>query len=132
MAKCGPKNKVTVEELLDDVEGYLLTADPPIIKEFAILHGISRQRLYKIAEECAAVGDMRLKEAMQLIIDSKEVMLEKKGLTGEYTSTMAVFSLKQLGWTDNKTTTVSFGGEQEDDPLTKSLKEFAENYNAVE
>ena len=92
--------KVTVEELLDDVDGYLLTADPPIVKEFALLHGISRQRLYQIADECAAKGDYRLKEEMQRMIDAKEVMLEKKGLTGEYASTMAIFSLKQLGWSD--------------------------------
>jgi hypothetical protein len=37
---------------------------------------------------------------MQRMIDAKEVMLEKKGLTGEYASTMAIFSLKQLGWSD--------------------------------
>lgn len=124
------KQKVTVEELLDDVDGYLLTADPPIVKEFALLHGISRQRLYQIADECAAKGDFRLKEEMQRISDSKEVMLEKKGLTGEYASPMAIFSLKQMGWSDNKINSAYTEQPLEDDPLTKSLKEFAENYNA--
>lgn len=121
---------MTVEELLDDVDGYLLTADPPIVKEFALLHGISRQRLYQIADECEAKGDFRLKEEMQRISDSKEVMLEKKGLTGEYASPMAIFSLKQMGWSDNKINSAYTEQPLEDDPLTKSLKEFAENYNA--
>ena len=90
-----PKPRVTKEQIIDGVDKYLKTANPPIIAEYAHSLGITRQRLYQIADKDEAILD-----AIKRIVEAKEVMLEKKGLTGEYSATMAIFSLKQLGWRD--------------------------------
>lgn len=97
MAKRGRPPKVTVEQLINGVDDYIAKADPPIVAEYALLNGITRGRLYQIADE-----HEELLYAIKKIIDSKEVMLEKKALNGKYNATMAIFSLKQLGWKDRQ------------------------------
>lgn len=96
----GRPPKVNLEQMLDDVETYIETANPPIVAEFAHRHNITRQYLYELAGKCQAKGDNRLTDAIKAISEAKEVMLEQKALNGEYAGNMAIFSLKQLGWTD--------------------------------
>jgi hypothetical protein len=41
-------------------------------------------------------------DPIKVLIDKKEAALERKALDGEVNTTMAVFSLKQLGWSDKQ------------------------------
>ena len=91
--------KVKIEDLINDADEYIATADPPIVAEYAHLHGITRQYLYELAGK-----DKNLSDTIKKISESKEVVLEKKGLSGEYTASVAIFSLKQLGWKDSNDT----------------------------
>jgi len=72
---------------------YIKDTEIPIIAEFAYLNGTYRQLLYDLPE---------FSDAIKLCISKKESALEKKGLTGEVNTTMAIFSLKQLGWKDKQ------------------------------
>ena len=96
----GRPPKVDLEKMLDDVEIYIETANPPIVAEFAHQHNITRSYLYQLADAKKHEGDDRLSNAIKAISEAKEVMLEQKALNGEYAGNMAIFSLKQLGWTD--------------------------------
>ena len=65
----------------------------PSVSQFAFEHHISRQRLYEFEE---------LKEVIQLCHTKKESDLELGALSGVLNPSMAIFSLKQLGWTDRQ------------------------------
>ena len=95
MGKGGRPPKVNIEDLINDADDYIKTANPPILAEYAHIHGITRQYLYEIAKK-----DERLSDTIKRISEAKEAMLEKKALNGDYNSSMAIFSLKQLGWKD--------------------------------
>lgn len=84
-----------LKELLDSFYDYIEKTDIPIVAEFAYLNGFSRQRLYEFNDKLEGFSD-----AIKLCITKKEAQLEKKALGNEINNTMAIFSLKQLGWTD--------------------------------
>ena len=79
------------EEILEMLEDYIDNTDIPIIAEFAYINFIPRQKLYEFSE---------LNDAIKRLIDKKESQLEIKGLKNQINATMAIFSLKQLGWKD--------------------------------
>jgi hypothetical protein len=86
-----------ITELAKRLEGYIDETDVPILKEFAHMSHISSQRLYdfeKVNEEFS--------EAIKRLRDKKEAQLEKLGLLNVLNPTMAIFSLKQMGWKDRK------------------------------
>lgn len=85
--------KKFLNELIEKMNQYTEETDIPILAEFAYKNNIIRQELYKHPE---------LSFAIKKMMDKKEAQLEKKGLKGEVNSTMAVFSLKQLGWKDKQ------------------------------
>jgi hypothetical protein len=116
MAKKGRPPKVNIEDLINDVDEYIQSANPPIVAEYAIMHGITRQYLYELAKKEEGEGDSRLSDTIKKIVDSKAIMLERNGLLGKYQPTMAIFSLKQLGWKDKP--------DIEDD--TDMVKQFLE------
>ena len=95
MAGRGRPPKVNIDDLINDVDAYIKKAEPPIVAEYAHLHGITRQRLYQLAEEHKELFD-----TIKRISEAKEIKLEKNALNGKYQHTMAIFSLKQLGWRD--------------------------------
>ena len=97
MNKGGRPPKVNIKDLINGVDAYLEEANPPIVAEYAHLNGITRQYIYELAKK-----DERLSDAIKRISEAKEVMLEKKALKGMYNPTMAIFSLKQLGWKDRQ------------------------------
>ncbi len=72
---------------------YTQSTDIPIIAEFAYLNGVDRQRLYEWDE---------LEDALKACIAKKESALESLALAGKVNCSMAIFSLKQLGWTDRQ------------------------------
>jgi hypothetical protein len=79
-----------IKQLLAD---YIDETNIPILVEFAYQNDISRDDLYNYDEFCT----LRKKA-----IDKKEAQLERLGLENKIDKTLAVFSLKQLGWRDRK------------------------------
>lgn len=98
----GRPRKIDYKKLIDDADEYIATANPPIIAEYAHIHGITRCYLYELADNEKKAGRPQLSNTIKKISEAKEVILEKKTLNGEYNATMAVFSLKQLGWKDRQ------------------------------
>ena len=90
-----PKNftKPQVEQIKKLLCEYIEKEDIPIIAEFAYKHDVPRNTLYDYPEFSTLIKKM---------IDKKESALEKKALKGDVNSTMAIFSLKQLGWRDKQ------------------------------
>lgn len=78
-------------ELREALMQYIEKTDIPIVAEFCHEQGVHRQKLYEMDE----LGD-----AIKACITKKEAALEKGALTGKYQQSMAIFSLKQLGWKD--------------------------------
>lgn len=125
MAKGRPP-KVHVDDILAAVDPYLEEADPPILAEFAHRQGITRQYLYELAATRKAKGDGRLSDAIKRLSESKEIALERGALSGHYSPSVAIFSLKQLGWTDKAVIVPEPDDTGKDDPLTAALKAEAE------
>jgi hypothetical protein len=112
VARTGRPPKVNIEDLINGVDDYLKKANPPIVAEYAHQHGITRQYIYELAKK-----DEDLSDAIKKISEAKEVMLEKKALKGQYNASMAIFSLKQLGWKDRQEE------KNDDDDMVKQFLE---------
>ena len=80
-----------IEHIAIKLTEYIDNTDIPILAEFANQAGILREDLYNYDEFFTL---------RKRAIDKKEAMLERKALNGEIDRTMAIFSLKQLGWSD--------------------------------
>lgn len=117
--------KLDYQKLIDDADDYIASAEPPILAEYAHLHGITRQYLYELAEREKNAGNPQLSDTIKKISEAKEVKLERNGLNGTYNSTMSVFSLKQLGWKDH----VEYVDTNALDKLDQILKETKQNAN---
>lgn len=78
-------------KVLEAFDTYIDATDIPIVAEFATLQKLSREFLYSNEEFADAISRCTFK---------KEAALERHALTGRVNTTMAIFSLKQLGWTD--------------------------------
>ena len=79
------------KKLLKALDSYIAATDIPIIAEFAVQQGLHRQQLYDMEE---------LSDGLKRCATKKEMALERLGLTGQINTSMAIFSLKQLGWSD--------------------------------
>lgn len=117
--KRGRPPKVQIEDLINDADAYIESANPPILAEYAHLHGITRCYLYQLAEE-----NKELSNTIKKISEAKEVKLEKNALNGIYQPTMAIFSLKQLGWRDS-TEIVDTKAIEKLDEVLKEVKDAA-------
>lgn len=82
-----------IGELVERFREYIKETDLPIIAEFAYQNEIDKTIIYD-KDEFSTLRKMATAK--------KEAKLERATLTGEYNPTMAVFSLKQLGWTDKQ------------------------------
>lgn len=82
-----------LQELHTKFLQYIHDNDIPIIAEFAYLNDINRQRLYE--------WEM-FSDTIKKCTSKKEAALERMGLTNQVNTTMAIFSLKQLGWRDKQ------------------------------
>ncbi|MET3699358.1 DNA-packaging protein gp3 [Bacillus oleivorans] len=104
-----------VSGLTQKLAEYIEKTEIPILAEFAYLNDINRQTLYDYEEFSSLI-----KKA----IDKKEAQLEKKALKGEVNHTMAIFSLKQLGWKDKQETNINLNvNELSDEEIEELLKE---------
>ena len=83
------------QQLLELLEQYIANTPIPILAEFAYLNNLHSQQLYEFPE---------LSDAIKKAISKKEAALEMGGLTGSLNPSMAIFSLKQLGWADSQKT----------------------------
>ena len=131
--KRGRPKKITDEAIMKDADVYLqecqqrfLKADNqlmlmesiPQVVVFANRQNLTRQALYVRADK-----NPELFDTIKKITEAKEVMLEKGALVGVFNSSMAIFSLKQVGWKDKIETenelkseiTISFGDEMDED-----------------
>lgn len=80
-------------ELLEKLEKYIDETNVPILTEFCSQNKVNRQRVYEWEE----FSDM-----IAICVQKKEYMLEKLALANKINVSMAIFSLKQLGWSDKK------------------------------
>jgi hypothetical protein len=78
-------------ELLEALIQYVENTDIPILADFAHKHGVLRPMLYDMPE---------LADAIKRCAEKKESALETLALSGAVNCSMAIFSLKQLGWKD--------------------------------
>ena len=100
MAKRGRPRKVSIQNLIDGVDAYLESTSLPIVAEYALQNGITSNWLYHLADKEAEAGRPELKQSIKRITDQKAIALEKGALIGKFSPSMAIFSLKQLGWRD--------------------------------
>ena len=92
----GRPKKYTEEYLADLVESlwtYIEETEIPILKEWCLREGVPSKHVYDFEE---------LSDPIKACVDKKEVNLERLGLANEIDKTMAIFSLKQLGWSDKR------------------------------
>jgi hypothetical protein len=80
-------------ELREKFFEFVASEKIPIVAKFAYEHGVSRDQLYAWPE---------LTDALKACIAKKESALEELALSGDVNCTMAIFSLKQLGWSDRQ------------------------------
>ena len=104
MAKRGRPVKWT-EEKLDELAERLMqyTEDTkiPILAGFCYENGIIREQIYELAQK-----NVNLSYAIKAIMERKQNQLETLALDGDINGSMAIFSLKQLGWSDKQETTL--------------------------
>lgn len=96
MAKVGRPPKVKeadMPELVKKFKQYIADTEIPIIAEFSYQNGFGKQYLYDRPE---------FSDLLKQCLAKKEAALERGTLLGTLNPTMAVFSLKQLGWTDKQ------------------------------
>lgn len=91
--------KYNQDEMIEIIDTYTEAEDIPILKEVCQLNRWNHKYIYELADK-----NEKLSESIKMLIYKKEVSLEKLGLMGIVNSTMAIFSLKQLGWTDKQET----------------------------
>ena len=86
-------SKKRVKELQDAFEEYIDSHEIPIVAEFAYTNNILRENLYDYPEFSTLI---------KKCIGKKEANLEHGMLSGGMPPAAAIFSLKQLGWSDKK------------------------------
>ena len=101
-----------VAEIRDKLVQYIATTEIPIVAEFAYQNDINRQILYDYPE---------FSTLTKKLIAKKEAQLERKGLMNEVNSTMAIFSLKQLGWRDKQEIETK---SSDQDKMVNTIKEL--------
>ena len=101
-----------VAEIREKLVQYIATTEIPIVAEFAYQNDINRQILYDYPE---------FSTLTKKLIAKKEAQLERKGLMNEVNSTMAIFSLKQLGWRDKQEIETK---SSDQDKMVNTIKEL--------
>lgn len=82
-----------IQEIIELMDKYTKETEIPIFADFCYKNNLIRQYLYEIPD---------LSDAIKRMLQRKETILEIGALTGELNNTMAIFSLKQMGWTDKQ------------------------------
>lgn len=103
-----------IAEIKADLEKYIDDTAVPIIAEFAYTRDIRRATLYEIPE---------LSYSIKKLIEKKETQLEKLALSNKINTTFAIFSLKQMGWSDKQEVDMSHSYSN---PVYDMLKEICD------
>lgn len=111
-----------IEQIKILFQRYIDESDIPILCKFAAANHIPRDTFYEYEE---------LSTLTKECIDKKTGGLEEKALNGEINATMAIFSLKQLGWSD-KTQSEITGNIQTTLSLENKMKIISEMRNATD
>ena len=93
MARPRSRTQTQDEQMFKKFEKYINDTTLPIIAEFAYMNDIERQYLY---------DNQMFSTLLKKCIAKKEANLEKGALTGKLNPSMAIFSLKQIGWKDRQ------------------------------
>ena len=96
--------KKMVQVLEDYIETCLRKKKVPILKEVTVKMHWNYHWVMMLRDK---EGYEPLKETLDRLMDCKEFMVERLGQDGKIEKTMAVFTLKQLGWTDNNSVDVN-------------------------
>jgi len=108
-----------LKEIADKLEKYINETPLPIIAEFCYKNDLVRCSLYEYEE---------LVTLIKKLSDKKQSYLEKMALSGDVNTAMAIFSLKQMGWSDKQEikqeVTVDVSEE-----LKTGLQSLIEKYN---
>ena len=96
-------------KIIKQVRDYTDTTECPKIAEFCYLNDIRKQVLYSHPE---------FSDSIKRLIEKKEAYLEQFGL--DKNNSMAIFSLKQLGWKDTQSIEYTFNPEE----AKKKIKEI--------
>jgi hypothetical protein len=81
------------EKIIANMIKYTNENTIPILAEFCYLNNVTKQYLHQ-HEEFTTV--------LKRLLAKKEAQLEKGALGGKINSSVAIFSLKQLGWSDKQ------------------------------
>ena len=109
-----------IEEYKKKFEEYIDNNPIPIIAEFAYQNNILRETIYDYNE----FATLRKKA-----IAKKESNLEKGALSNKLNPSMAIFSLKQLGWTDKKS--IEIASKKWDD-MSKAVETWSKDVDINE
>ena len=93
MARPKKYTEELISKIVKKIEAYTDAEDIPVLKEFCYKNHILKQTLYE---------HEGFSDSIKRLIDKKEAQLEIKALKGKVAASIAIFSLKQLGWTDKK------------------------------
>lgn len=104
MAKRQPKYET--EYIVEQIELYLEREEIPILKELCYEQNWDYDYFMVLRGR-----DEEVDRSIKKLINRKEAQLEKLALQGKIDKTMAVFSLKQLGWKDRQEIAVSDDGK---------------------
>ena len=104
-----------VKEIKKQLEKYIDETDIPILKKFSSeVLKVPSKRLYEISD---------LEETIKVCVEKKEANLEHFALYEKIKASMAIFSLKQLGWKDNQHLTIKDERELSDEELDREIQE---------
>lgn len=84
-----------IAKLIQLLITYKDTTEIPILKEFCYKNHVLYETLNELSHK-----NIELSDTIKETLDKKEVQLERLALEGKIDKTMAIFSLKQLGWKD--------------------------------
>ena len=95
MARTGRPRKYNIAQMIELIAEYTNANSLPILKELTYQNHWDYDYVMKLQREH---DDLR--QSIKRLLDKKEAQLERLGATGVIDKTMAIFSLKQLGWKD--------------------------------
>lgn len=84
------------KNLIKDIVEYTENTEYPILKELCYQKHYNYDTIMKMQR-----NDEILMQSIKELLYKKEAYLEREGIKGNISQTMAVFTLKQLGWRDN-------------------------------
>lgn len=95
----GRPKKYKAEDIAKRLDKYIEDCEDPMIQEFCLLDGVSKDTIYRLAKECVQLSD-----TIKKCHAKQEIRTVRKVQAGEMNPTWAIFKMKQrqYGWTDKQ------------------------------